>query len=199
MFTTLASGFALGFSLILAIGAQNAFVLRAGLLRRHVLPLVLVCSISDALLIGAGVAGFGVIVETYPNAVNYLRYFGAAFLCVYGLRAFLSALKGGAKMEHGSAEDDLWKSIMICLMLTWLNPHVYLDTVVLIGSLAAQSDQRWIFGIGAISSSFVFFFYLGFGARFLSPLFQNSRAWQVLDFVIAIVMWLIAFSLLFKM
>ena len=138
MLSIMAGGFALGFSLILAIGAQNAFVLRAGLMRRHVLPLVLVCAISDAVLIAAGVAGFGALVQSYPAIVDYLRYFGAAFLVVYGLRAFLSAMRGGSAMERGADENDLWKSIAICLMLTWLNPHVYLDTVVLVGSLAAQ-------------------------------------------------------------
>ena len=199
MLSTITNGFALGFSLILAIGAQNAFVLRAGLLRRHVLPLVLVCSISDAVLIAAGVAGFGTLVQTYPTLVDYLRYFGAAFLVVYGLRAFRSAMRGGNLMDTGADESDLWKSIVICLMLTWLNPHVYLDTVVLVGSLAAQSVDPWVFGTGAMSASFVFFFSLGFGARFLSPIFQNPRAWQILDFVIAVVMWSIAYSLLFKM
>lgn len=199
MLSTVASGFALGFSLILAIGAQNAFVLRAGLLRRHVLPLVLVCAISDAVLIAAGVAGFGVLVQTYPAVVDYLRYFGAAFLVVYGVRAFVSALRGGSAMQQGAEESDLWKSVIICLMLTWLNPHVYLDTVVLIGSLASQSATPWVFGAGAISASFVFFFSLGFGARFLSPVFRNPRAWQILDFVIALVMWSIAYGLLFRM
>ena len=199
MLSIMASGFALGFSLILAIGAQNAFVLRAGVMRRHVLPLVLVCAISDAVLIAAGVAGFGALVQSYPASVDYLRYCGAAFLLVYGLRAFLSAKRGGSAMERGEDENDLWISIVICLMLTWLNPHVYLDTVVLVGSLAAQSADPWVFGTGAISASFVFFFSLGYGARFLSSVFQNPRAWQILDFVIALVMWSIAYGLLFRM
>jgi L-lysine exporter family protein LysE/ArgO len=199
MLSIMASGFVLGFSLILAIGAQNAFVLRAGLMRRHVLPLVLVCAISDAMLIAAGVAGFGALVQSYPAIVDYLRYCGAAFLLVYGLRAFLSAKRGGSAMECGEDENDLWISIVICLMLTWLNPHVYLDTVVLVGSLAAQSADPWVFGTGAISASFVFFFSLGYGARFLSSVFQNPRAWQILDFVIALVMWSIAYGLLFRM
>ena len=199
MLSIMASGFALGFSLILAIGAQNAFVLRAGVMRRHVLPLVLVCAISDAVLIAAGVAGFGVLVQSYPAIVDYLRYFGAAFLVVYGIRAFLSAMRGGSAMERGAEENDLWKSVVICLMLTWLNPHVYLDTVVLVGSVAAQLADPWVFGAGAISASFVFFFSLGYGARFLSPVFQNPRAWQILDVVIALVMWSIAYGLLFRM
>lgn len=199
MLSIMASGFVLGFSLILAIGAQNAFVLRAGLMRRHVLPLVLVCAISDAMLIAAGVAGFGALVQSYPAIVHYLRYCGAAFLLVYGLRALLSAKRGGSAMERGEDENDLWISIVICLMLTWLNPHVYLDTVVLVGSLAAQSADPWVFGTGAISASFVFFFSLGYGARFLSSVFQNPRAWQILDFVIALVMWSIAYGLLFRM
>ena len=199
MLSIMASGFALGFSLILAIGAQNAFVLRAGLMRRHVLPLVLVCAISDAVLIAAGVAGFGAMVQSYPAIVNYLRYFGAAFLVVYGIRAFLSAMRGGSAMERGADENDLWKSVVVCLMLTWLNPHVYLDTVVLVGSMAVQSTDPWVFGAGAISASFVFFFSLGYGARFLSPVFLNPRTWQILDFVIALVMWSIAYGLLFRM
>ena len=194
----MASGFALGFSLILAIGAQNAFVLRAGILRRHVLPLVLVCAISDAVLIVAGVAGFSALVQTYPAIVDYLRYFGAAFLVFYGLRAFLAAIRAGSAMQSGAEENDLGKSIAICLMLTWLNPHVYLDTVVLVGSLAAQSADPWVFGVGAISASFVFFLALGYGARFFAPLFQNPRAWKILDFVIALIMWSIAHSLLFR-
>ena len=199
MLSIMASGFALGFSLILAIGAQNAFVLRAGLMRCHVLPLVLVCAISDAVLIAAGVAGFGALFQSYPAIVDYLRYFGAAFLVVYGVRAFLSAMRGGSAMDRGADENDLLKSIVICLMLTWLNPHVYLDTVVLVGSLAAQSADPWVFGVGAISASFVFFFSLGYGARFLSPVFQNPRAWQILDVVIALVMSSIAYGLLFRM
>ena len=194
----MASGFALGFSLILAIGAQNAFILRAGILRRHVLPLVLVCAISDAVLIVAGVAGFSALVQTYPAIVDYLRYFGAAFLVFYGLRAFLAAIRAGSAMQSGAEENDLGKSIAICLMLTWLNPHVYLDTVVLVGSLAAQSADPWVFGVGAISASFVFFLALGYGARFFAPLFQNPRAWKILDFVIALIMWSIAHSLLFR-
>ena len=195
----MASGFALGFSLILAIGAQNAFVLRAGILRRHVLPLVLVCAISDAVLIVAGVAGFSALVQTYPAIVDYLRYFGAAFLVFYGLRAFLAAIRAGSAMQSGAEENDLGKSIAICLMLTWLNPHVYLDTVVLVGSLAAQSADPWVFGVGAISASFVFFVALGYGARFFSPLFQNPRSWKILDFVIALIMWSIAYGLLFRL
>jgi len=198
MFSIMASGFALGFSLILAIGAQNAFILRAGILRRHVLPLVLVCAISDAVLIVAGVAGFSALVQTYPAIVDYLRYFGAAFLVLYGLRAFLAAIRAGSAMQSGAEENDLGKSIAICLMLTWLNPHVYLDTVVLVGSLAAQSADPWVFGVGAISASFVFFLALGYGARFFAPLFQNPRAWKILDFVIALIMWSIAHSLLFR-
>jgi L-lysine exporter family protein LysE/ArgO len=198
MLSIMASGFALGFSLILAIGAQNAFVLRAGMLRRHVLPLVLVCAISDAVLIVAGVAGFGALVQTYPAIVDYLRYFGAAFLVFYGLRAFLAAIRAGSAMQSGAEENDLGKSIAICLMLTWLNPHVYLDTVVLVGSLAAQSADPWVFGVGAISASFVFFLALGYGARFFSPLFQNPRAWKILDFFIALIMWSIAYGLLFR-
>ena len=198
MLSIMASGFALGFSLILAIGAQNAFVLRAGLMRRHVLPLVLVCAISDAVLIAAGIAGFGVLVQSYPAIVDYLRYFGAAFLVVYGIRAFLSAMRGGSAMERGAEENDLWKSVVICLMLTWLNPHVYLDTVILLGSISTQfSYNLEAFAAGAMSASLVFFYSLGYGARILIPVFQQPKSWQLLETAIGILMLALALNLVF--
>lgn len=190
-------GFFLGFSLILAIGAQNAFVLRQGLRQSHVFAVCLFCAVSDALLITAGVAGFGALAEAVPWLETAMRLGGAAFLIWYGALNARSAWRGGAALDaSGQAEQSLAKIIATLAALTWLNPHVYLDTMVLIGSISAQYDNRLAFGIGAVVSSFTFFFSLGYGARFLRPLFQNPRAWQVLDAIIALVMWAIAAKLL---
>lgn len=196
MFDAAIAGFALGFSLILAIGAQNAFVLRQGLRGEHVLPVVLTCALSDAVLIAAGVAGFGVLVERFPAAVELARWGGAGFLVVYGGMSFRAAWRGGAALEaNGREAVPLGAALLTCLTLTWANPHVYLDTVVLLGGISAQYDPAWAFGLGAIVSSFVFFFSLGFGARLLRPLFTNPRAWQVLDVLVGLTMWAIAVKL----
>ncbi|MDA7424714.1 LysE/ArgO family amino acid transporter [Thalassococcus lentus] len=190
------AGFTLGFSLILAIGAQNAFVLRQGLRRSHVLPVVLVCAISDALLIAAGVAGFGALANSVPWLEQAMRLFGAAFLIWYGARTLLSAWRGGQSMQLGQEAGSLRGAVLTCLALTWLNPHVYLDTVVLLGSISAQYDNRLAFALGAMTASFVFFFSLGFGARALAPLFAKPKAWQWLDLLVGLTMWAIALKLL---
>ncbi|MCW8842092.1 MAG: LysE/ArgO family amino acid transporter [Rhodobacteraceae bacterium] len=196
MFEAATAGFALGFSLILAIGAQNAFVLRQGLRGEHVLAVVRACAISDAVLIAAGVAGFGVLVERFPAAVEIARWGGAAFLVVYGGLSFRAALRGGAALETAGRERvSLRAALLTCLTLTWANPHVYLDTVVLLGGISAQYSPALAFGAGAVLSSFVFFFSLGFGARLLRPLFTNPRAWQVLDVLVGLTMWAIAVKL----
>ena len=193
-------GFLLSLSLILAIGAQNAFVLRQGLRRAHVLPVVLTCAASDAVLIVAGVAGFGALAEAVPWFEPLMRYGGAAFLLWYGWMNARSAWRGGQALRMGGDEEQsLRAAILTVLALTWLNPHVYLDTVVLIGSISAQYPDRLAFGIGATLASFVFFFSLGYGARALAPLFARPRAWQVLDAIIALTMWAIAFKLLYLM
>ncbi len=189
-------GFGLGFSLILAIGAQNAFVLRAGLRRAHVFAICLCCALSDALLIAAGVAGFGALVEAMPALGLVMRLGGAAFLLAYGARAFWSAWRGGAVLEAGGQGGSLRAALATCLALTWLNPHVYLDTVVLLGAISAQYHPAWVFAAGAICASFTFFFALGYGARLLAPLFARPGAWRVLDLVIGAVMWAIAAGLL---
>ncbi len=195
--TTALAGFLLSLSLILAIGAQNAFVLRQGLRRQHVFQVCLFCGVSDALLITAGVAGFGALAAAVPWCETAMRYGGAAFLIWYGWRNARSAWHGGeALVAEGPAEDSLVRLLLTLAAITWLNPHVYLDTVVLIGSVSAQYEDRLAFGIGAASASLVFFFALGYGARLLSPLFRRPRAWQVLDAGIALVMWGIAFKLL---
>ena len=199
MFQTAFAGFYLGFSLILAIGAQNAFVLRQGLRRAHVLPVVLTCALSDAVLIAVGVGGFSIVTEVIPWIAPALRYGGAAFLIWYGACSFRAMWRGGEALQAANTgSGSLRAALMTCLALTWLNPHVYLDTVLLIGSIATQyGDNALWFGVGAVSSSFVFFISLGFGARVLAPLFARPLAWQVLDGIIGLVMWAIAAKLLF--
>lgn len=191
------SGFATGLTLIIAIGAQNAFVLRQGLRREHVLPVVLVCAVADALLITAGVAGLGVLVSGHPVALDVTRYGGAAFLSGYGLLAIRRVFRPGAMTASERSAGTLSAALLACLAFTFLNPHVYLDTVVLLGSIANQHgpDGRWLFGIGAAAGSVVWFFALGYGARRLSPFFARPRAWRVLDGLIAVVMLGLATSL----
>jgi len=191
------SGFATGLTLIIAIGAQNAFVLRQGLRREHVLPVVLVCAVADALLITAGVAGLGVLVSGHPVALDVTRYGGAAFLRGCGLPAIRRVFRPGAMAASERSAGTLSAALLACLAFTFLNPHVYLDTVVLLGSIANQHgpDGRWLFGIGAAAGSVVWFFALGYGARRLSPFFARPRAWRVLDGLIAVVMLGLATSL----
>ncbi|MCZ4256728.1 LysE/ArgO family amino acid transporter [Sulfitobacter sp. G21635-S1] len=197
MLTSFLPGFALSLTLILAIGAQNAFVLRQGLRRAHVFWVCLTCALSDAALIAAGVAGFGALAEQVPWFEPLMRYGGAAFLIWYGARNAVSAWRGGAALAvAGGAQANLRNTLLTLLALTWLNPHVYLDTVVLLGSISAQYPDRLAFGSGAVVASFCFFFSLGYGARLLSPLFASPYSWQVLDAVIAVTMWAIAAKLL---
>ncbi|WP_085791922.1 LysE/ArgO family amino acid transporter [Roseivivax jejudonensis] len=194
--TSALAGFTLGLSLILAIGAQNAFVLRQGLARRHVLPVVLTCAVSDAVLIAAGVSGMGALGAAVPWFAPAMRWGGAAFLIWYGARALRAAWRGGAAMGASGAAEGLRGALLTCLALTWLNPHVYLDTVVLLGAVSAGYDSRPAFGAGAVCASFVFFFALGYGARALAPLFARPAAWRVLDAGIGLTMWAIAGSLI---
>lgn len=194
--TSLLSGFALGMSLILAIGAQNAFVLRQGLRRAHVFAVCLVCSLSDAVLIAAGVAGFGWMVAAAPGLVPLLTWGGAGFLVVYGTLSFRSALAGGGALETaGGPAGSRSAAVLTCLVLTWANPHVYLDTMVLLGSITSTHPDRAAFGAGAVLASFTFFFALGYGARLLAPLFARPAAWRVLDALVGAVMWAIAAAL----
>ncbi|CAH0525885.1 LysE/ArgO family amino acid transporter [Vibrio hippocampi] len=195
--TIFVTGFSLGFSLILAIGAQNAFVLKQGLKRQHVFAVCLVCALSDALLITLGVTGFGTVVERYPNVEWIARYAGAAFLFWYAYLSFYNVLRRSHQLEPAAeTEQSLMKSMLICLGLTWLNPHVYLDTLVLLGSISSQyvPKQAW-FGAGAVCASFVFFFSLGYGARLLAPLFKQPKAWKVLELLVGCIMLTIAISL----
>ena len=194
-------GFALGLSLIVAIGAQNAFVLRQGLARQHVLAIVTVCAAADAVLIGAGVAGLGGLVSAMPRLLTAITLAGAAFLAFYAALALRRALKPHALTADGAAVDSLSKALAMTLAFTFLNPHVYLDTVVLFGGLSARYPgiDRAAFATGGIAGSIVWFFGLGFGARLLAPVFARPLAWRILDASIAIVMALLAISLVSRL
>ena len=195
---TFLAGFGLGLSLILAIGAQNAFILRAGLLRQHVFILCSVCALSDALLIAAGVSGLGILVSKAPAFLAFMKYGGAAFLFVYGFRSLLHSFRGGRFLLAKGQVGSLREAVIICLLLTWLNPHVYLDTVILLGIASTQYSQNTYFAAGAITASFIFFYSLGFGARLLSNFFEHPFSWKILDGIIGIVMWSIAYSLVYS-
>jgi L-lysine exporter family protein LysE/ArgO len=194
----LLAGFATSLSLIVAIGAQNAFVLRQGLRREHVLPVVLTCALSDALLISGGIAGLGVLLTSSPPALTIAKYGGAAFLLGYAVVAARRAIRPGAMSPADHAPTALRSVVLTCLGFTYLNPHVYLDTVVLLGALANQrgSDGRWLYGAGAVAASFGWFFALGFLARRLGPIFARPRAWQFLDGTIALIMTTLALWML---
>ena len=187
-------GFFLGASLIVAIGAQNAFVLRQGLERRHVFAVASVCALSDALLIAAGVAGLGTLIQRAPALLAAVTVGGAAFLIGYGVMSFRRAFRRESLRPATDGGSSLVAALSTALALTWLNPHVYLDTVVLIGALSARHAPAGdvAFGVGAALASVVWFYGLGYGARLAAPLFARPRAWQVLDVLIALVMWAIA-------
>lgn len=197
-FAPFLSGFFLGLSLIVAIGAQNAFILRQGLLRQHVFVLCLICAASDALLIAAGVAGLGTLVSSSPLLIQLVTLAGAAFLFAYAAIAFYRAWRPQALHATGSGRTSLKAAIAACLAFTFLNPHVYLDTVVLLGSLSGQysGTARLHYAIGAVLASFVWFFALGYGARLLEPVFVRPGAWRVLDIIIGLIMAMLGISLL---
>ncbi|AML50008.1 LysE/ArgO family amino acid transporter [Falsihalocynthiibacter arcticus] len=192
------TGYITSLSLILAIGAQNAFILRQGIRRAHVLPLILACAGSDAILITLGVFGFEQIERILPEILPIAKYGGSAFLLAYGAMAFRAAWRGGEALDpSGAAKQTLSNALIACLMITWLNPHVYLDTVVLLGSLSAQYEGgRYGFALGATLASFSFFFALGYGAQYLAPIFAQPKAWRILDVLVGLMMWSIALSLL---
>lgn len=233
MLSSVLAGVGLGLSLIVAIGAQNLFVLRQGVRREFPAAVALVCALSDAVLIVVGVSGLGALLHAIPWLIDAVRWAGAAFLAGYAILAARRALRpdgatlradgapefAGRAAEHtrGAAEVSEPKEdragapaaarllarrtrlapvLVTCLALTWLNPHVYLDTVFLLGSVAAaHGDARWWFAAGAVLASFVWFFALALGARYLSRLLADTRAWRVLDGVIAVIMLALALSL----
>jgi L-lysine exporter family protein LysE/ArgO len=193
----LVAGLLTGLSLIVAIGAQNAFVLRQGLLRQHVGAVVAVCSVSDLVLIGAGVAGIGAIVQHAPTALTVVRWLGVGFLTAYGVRSLWRARRSETLTASSDAEPRLQGALVQAVALTWLNPHVYLDTVVLLGSVAAgRGGQRWWFAAGAAAASTLWFCALGAGATALRPLFARPAAWRALDAGIAVVMAVVATGLI---
>ena len=198
MLSALTAGFSLGLSLIVAIGAQNAFVLRQGLNREYVFVVCLLCALSDAALILFGVFGFDWAVAQIAWIERVARYGGAVFLFGYGARSMYKALRA---TEHLHAAQQSAASCgtvaLTCLALTWLNPHVYLDTVILLGSVSTQYAAKWHFAMGAVLASFTFFFALGYGARIAVPLFAKARSWKILDAIIAIIMWSLGVALLF--
>lgn len=199
MLSPLLAGLALGLSLIVAIGAQNAFVLRQGLRREHVLAVVIICALSDAVLIALGIWGLGALIEEADWLLATIRIAGAAFLTWYGIRSAVRAARPNTlSTDPGGAPVSPRTAVLTALALTWLNPHVYLDTVILLGSISATYEAgQWWFGVGAALGSVVWFTALGFGSRMLRPVFAKPRAWRILDGSIAVVMIAIAASLLF--
>jgi L-lysine exporter family protein LysE/ArgO len=192
------TGFLAGLSLIVAIGAQNAFVLRQGLLGAHVFTVCLVCSLSDAGLIALGVTSFRQIAVIAPWFLPTMRYGGAAFLIWYGARNLYSALRSSEALNAEDARSsNLSQTLAMCLALTWLNPHVYLDTVMLLGAISTRfPGQEASFASGAMTGSFFFFFSLGYGAKYLRPVFTSPTSWRVLEALIAVTMWTIALKLI---
>ena len=193
------SGFLISISLILALGPQNVFVLRQGLLRSHVFAACLICSISDALLIAAGVLGVGLFISEIEELAIWMSVGAALFLIAYGILRIKSAFNPKG-MEVGEGESkDLWPTILAGLAFTYLNPHVYVDTLLLIGGASSSyaGDEKLMFGIGAATASFVFFFSLGYGAKRLSPILNNPESWKIIDLFIAGVMFTVAVILLF--
>lgn len=194
------NGLGLSLSLILAVGAQNAFVLKQGLRREYVLPIVVFCAISDAILMAMGVFGFSALMDRLPAAAPFMVWFGAIFVFVYGMLSFKRAWIGGEALDPATApKGSLRAALVFCFAITWLNPHVYLDTVLLVGSVASRfADVPVAFWAGASSGSAAFFFALGFGARFLAPLMARPGAWRVLEFIIGVVMTVIAAGLVWS-
>lgn len=191
-------GCATGAGLIIAIGAQNAFVLKQGIMKNHVFATVFICCLIDAILIALGVGGFGAFLTSSPLLLKVAKWGGVGFLVLYGLRSFWAVLKTESlTVEGGRERPDLKASILMILAFSLLNPHVYLDAVLLLGSIGAQfpQDERPFFALGAIAVSFVWFFAMGYGARFLAPLFSKPLSWKILDVVTGAIMLLLAYLL----
>lgn len=191
------TGFGTGLGLILAIGSQNAFVLRQGLRGEHVLAVCLVCALSDAVLVTLGVSGFQQVVARVDWIEPVFRWLGAAFLAVYGTQRLWAAWRGTQSLAPaGDGAESLGRALASCLAFTWLNPHVWLDTVFLLGAVSTRyPGQGLAFALGAVTASFVFFFALGYGAALLRPLFARPGAWRVLDGLVGLMMWAIAVQL----
>lgn len=202
MITTLVKGFTVGGSLIVAIGAQNAFVIRQGLLRRQLLLTALLCSLIDSFLIVLGVLGFGQIISSHPVLMIISKYFAISFLFAYGCHSLYRVFKRGGSLESAEGELPTTKqTVLMLLALSLLNPHAYLDTVVLLGSIATHhpADEQVYFVIGAICSSFLWFFAITYGGKFLAPLFKHPMSWCVIDCIVSVTMWAMAITLLFTL
>ncbi len=199
MIAAVTTGFFTSFALILAIGSQNAFVLRQGILQRHVFAICLTCALSDAVLISLGVIGFSAVMAVFPGLPVIMGLAGAGFLFIYGGLRFWAAWRGDGHLASTGSAQSLRAAILTSLLFTWLNPHVYLDTLGLIGAVSTGFDS-WIdklwFTIGAVFASFIFFFSLGYGAKFISPFMNSSRSWRILDSAVGVLMWLLAASLI---
>jgi L-lysine exporter family protein LysE/ArgO len=200
MFMPFSQGFGLGCGLIIAIGAQNAFVLSQAVRRNHHLTVAMICAFCDAVLITAGVMGVGALVDQNPWLLNALAWFGAAFVGWYGFLAFRSAMKGNSLEAGRSAKGSFKTVVLATLAVTLLNPHVYLDTVVLLGSISTQfaNPGRYFFAAGAMCASVLWFFSLCLGGRLLAPVFKRPLAWRVLDSLVCLTMWFIAGSLIMR-
>ena len=198
MLNAILAGFALGGGLIVAIGAQNAFVIRQGVLNAHIFWICLFCAVSDAVLIWSGVYGMGVVVQTLPWFIPVLTYGGAAFLIWYGVKAFKRVLNPTALDQEGKTTSSLFMALASCAAFTWLNPHVYLDTVILVGSIANSRPQgeQAFFALGATLASFIWFFAIGYGAKALRKPLSKPLVWRGIDLVIALIMFYLAYKLL---
>ncbi|WP_319759201.1 LysE/ArgO family amino acid transporter [Maridesulfovibrio sp.] len=190
-------GFGTGAGLIIAIGAQNAFVLTQSIKKNHHLSICLVCALCDAFLISLGVLGTGQLIASNPMLLKPAAWGGTLFLAWYGFGSFRSAFKSEKLETEKTTVTELKPVILLTLTITLLNPHVYLDTVVMLGSLSGQYEgmERYVFGLGAISASFVWFYTLGFGGRALAPLFKKPFTWRVLDSAVCLTMWAVAWNL----
>lgn len=201
MFVALLKGFVTSGSLIVAIGAQNAFVIRQGLLQRHLLVTALLCSFIDAILITSGILGFGHKISSFPILVEAAKYFSVIFLLTYGAISLRSAFKRKSLADSEQIPfPSIKKTILLLLGFSLLNPHVYLDTVILLGSIATQqpAHTQIYFALGAVGASFTWFFSLTYGSRFLAPFFSKQNSWKIIDTLVAITMWAIALTLLLK-
>lgn len=197
---SLLEGFIVCFGLIVSIGAQNAFLLKQGILKQHVFWIALICFVCDVALMSLGVLGLGTLISQSPLASIALALFGAVFLFTYGSRSFIAAYHGSSQLlaTQEKSKSGLKKAVLITLAITLLNPHVYIDTVVIVGGIGGtlSFDEKLLFLSGALICSFVWFFGLGYGAGLLAPYFEKRRTWQILDFITGLIMYLIAISLL---
>ena len=199
MYFALLKGFSISGGLIMAIGAQNAFVIRQGLLGRHLFLIAILCSIIDAFLIALGVLGFGKVIALQPILIEVTKYAAIVFLFIYGAISFRSALKPKFLENHQEKSSiSAKKTVLIILALSFLNPHAYLDTVILLGSIASQQPayEQIFFGLGAITASFTWFFAITYGSRLFAPLLSKASSWKIIDIAIALTMWGIATTLI---